>query len=214
LNKQIILIGGGGHAKVLVEILNHLGVKIDFLVAPILDDNALLFVGIERLKNDDDVLKFKPDEILLINGIGSLPGKHSRKNIFEKFSSQGFKFLTVISNQAIISPSSVLSEGVQIMPGVILNADVFVGENTIVNTGAIVEHDCKIGSHNHIAPGAVLCGSVSTGSGVHIGAGANVIQEVEVGDFSVVGAGVSLTKKLKSRQTVYSDRPFLTKEFL
>ena len=84
MNKQCILIGAGGHAKVLAEILQHSGTKIDFIVAPNLDKNFSIFSGIKKLKDDDEILSLNPNKVVLINGVGSLPGKYNRKNIFEK----------------------------------------------------------------------------------------------------------------------------------
>ena len=213
MNKKVILIGGGGHAKVLMEILNRLGVGVNFLVAPEVDHTSLLFSDIEKLQDDEDILKFKKNEVILINGIGSLPGNFSRKKIFEKFRSTGYQFLTVISDQAIVSSHINLSQGVQVMPGVIINADVAIGENTIINSGAILEHDCQIGANNHIAPGAVLSGGVTTGHAVHIGTGAKIIQAIQIGEFSVVGAGVSLTRNLGSNKVIHVAKPYLAKDF-
>jgi len=206
LNKSIILIGGNGHAKVVSEILDDLKLKINIIVAPFIDQGFAGFKGIKQLKNDQEVLKLSPDKHILVNGIGSLPGNNLRKKLYDKFKINGYNFLKLVSPHSIISQSVKLAEGVQVMPGVIINSDSCIGENSIINSGSIIEHDCIIGDHNHVAPGATICGGVKTGSSVHIGVGASVIQQIKIGDNSVVGAGATLTRNLQKYQIIYSER--------
>ena len=209
MSKPVLVLGAGGHAAVLVDILRQLNHTIVGLVTADKPLDKPVFAGIPYYSSDDDVFTFDKDKVLLANGIGSLPGRTARSEVHQQFKQAGYQFVTVVSPRAIVSVYSSLAEGVQVMPGAIVNANSVISESTIINSGAIIEHDCNIGSHNHIAPGAVLSGGVSTGYHVHIGTGANVIQGVIIGDNVMVGAGATVTKHLDSSKKLYVAKPFL-----
>lgn len=211
MNKKIMIIGGGGHAKVLLEILQRLQCDVYAVVAPDIDKKSRLFKDLKHYVSDAEVLNYSTDQVILVNGVGSLPGNTIRRSIFDKFSHIGYEFLTVVSDLAIVSSFSTLGMGVQIMPGAIINADTNIGANSIINSGAIVEHDCVIGKHNHIAPGAALSGGVKTGNYVHIAIGASVIQGVTIGDHALVACGASLVEDLDCYSALYRAKPFLKK---
>ena len=211
MNRKIMVIGGGGHAKVLLEILRRLKFDVYAVVAPQVDMKCLLFKGLKHYVSDDAVLEYSTDQVVLVNGVGSMPGNAIRQSIYDKFYHHGYEFLTVVSDLALVSSYCTLGVGVQVMPGAIINADTNIGDNSIINSGAIVEHDCKLGHNNHIAPGAVLSGGVVTGNYVHVSTGAKIIQGVHIGDYAVIGAGATLTKDLKSNAMLYVAKPFLAK---
>ena len=208
MTKPVLLLGAGGHAAVLVEILQQLNCEILGLVALEPPRSKVAFSDLRWYSSDDDVLLFKKDEILLVNALGSLPGNAMRSRLHEKFKGLGYQFMTIISPHAIVSKYAQIDEGAQVFPGCIVNANAVIGEGSIVNTGAIVEHDCLIGRHNHIAPGAVLSGSVITGDFVHIATGASVIQGIHIGENTVIGAGATVTKNLDRNSKVYVAKPF------
>nr|WP_243454172.1 NeuD/PglB/VioB family sugar acetyltransferase [Oceanisphaera pacifica] len=197
------MLGAGGHAAGLAEILYAQGRVITALVAPEPVNSKSLLVGIKRLQNDEDLLlQYCPKDVELVNGLGSLPGKDLQWQLFQFFKTKGYSFSQVISHNAILSNNIELGEGAQIMAGVIVQAGVTIGDNTLLNSGCIVEHDCSIGQHNHIAPSATLCGGVNTGIHVHIGAGANVIQYLNIGDHAVIGAGTTIARDVLAHQTL------------
>ena len=209
MNKPVIVLGAGGHASVLVDMLRQLDIDILGIVSKEKPSENGIFSGIPWYKNDEDVLNFEKSTVLLVNGIGSMPGNEIRYKVHSKFKQLGYGFYSVISPKAIVSSYITLAEGIQIMPGCIVNTNVSVGEATILNSGAIIEHDCTIGKHNHIAPGAVLSGSVITEDFVHIGTGAQVIQGMCIGERTLVGAGATVTRNLDSNKTLYVAKPFL-----
>lgn len=211
MTKPLVLIGGGGHAKVLLDMLLKQKAKILAVVAPEPIGRSVIFAGLKQYFSDEDVFNFNPDEVLLVNGLGSLPNNSLRHTIYEKFTQAGYKFASIISSDASVSDYCSLSQGVQIMPGVVINVDVSIGENTIINSGAIIEHDCNIGKHNHVAPGAVLSGNVLTADYVHIGTGARVIQSLSIGSHCLIAAGATLTKNIATGNKLYSAKPYLQK---
>jgi sugar O-acyltransferase (sialic acid O-acetyltransferase NeuD family) len=201
--KAIYLLGGGGHASVLVDMLKENGIDIAFICSPKVDPSRKILTATPILDDEDVLLDKDSTEIELVNGTGSLPGNTLRKELFCKFTEYGFLFSQVISKHAVISSFSTLGHGVQIMPGAIVQAGAVIGDNTIINTGAIIEHDCIIGKHNHIAPGVTLSGQVLTGDNVHIGSGATVIQNVSIGAGTVIAAGAIVTKHIESEKIVF-----------
>lgn len=186
--KPVIILGGGGHAKVLAEILLRTGQQIIGFTDP--DADALLFDGIPYLGTDKVVLEHRRDEILLVNGLGSVGDTGGRRKLFATFCEKQYQFAGLTHPGAIVGHLAVdTGQGCQILAGAIINPGTRLGDNVIINSGAVVEHDCHIGDHVHISPGAVICGGCHIGDGVHIGAGAVIIQGIEVGHGTVVAAG-------------------------
>jgi sugar O-acyltransferase (sialic acid O-acetyltransferase NeuD family) len=185
----IIMIGAGGHARVLVEALRSSGLAVEGFVTPTPEDAVGAMSGILRIGDDESLLARDPRGTLIVNGIGSVGDPKRRKVTFEKFRSGGFSFATIIHPAATVAADAIVAEGAQIMAGAVLQPGVRVGLNTIINTGAIVDHDVIIGNHVHIAPAACLAGHVTVGHETHVGAGATVIQNVRIGERDLIAAG-------------------------
>jgi sugar O-acyltransferase (sialic acid O-acetyltransferase NeuD family) len=198
MNEGVLLIGGGGHASVLLEILIEQKVNVLGYVSPTVAANRTLFSNLHWLKLDEDILQFDNSIVKLINGIGSLPGNSVRADLYRRYKKLGYNFATVISQKADVSKYAHIEEGVQVMRGAIVQTGVRIGYNSIVNTGAIVDHDCHIGNNNHIAPGVTLSGCVKSRDNVHFGTASSVIQSVFLGENVVLGAGVSINKNVEA----------------
>ena len=186
--KHIFLLGSGGHASVLVDILTENNISIAAVYAPTPPMNKTLFSDMAYREYDDEIFHYDPDDVLLINGVGMLPKNSLRKELFKKFSEKGFHFMSVVSASAKISNYASLGTGVQICHNAIIQAGAEIGDQTIVNTNAIVEHDVKVGGLNHLAPRSTLCGGVETGGDVFIGAGAVIRPYKKIADGAVIGA--------------------------
>lgn len=206
VNKPIIVLGAGGHAAVLVDMLRSQGVVPLALVAPTAGAPRAVLADIPLWHDEAKILAYRPNEVELVNGIGSLPGSPLRAELFARYRALGYHFARVVSTQAMVSDYVVLEEGVQVMAGAIIQAGTRIGANSIINSGAIVDHDCHLAGDNHVAPGAVLSGGVVTGERVHIGTGAAVIQGISIGAGAVVGAGATLTHSLGEKQITYVAR--------
>lgn len=206
MSKSIILLGSGGHAKVLLDCLHRLHCPLLGIVDPHLPTGSE-WQGLTVLGDDNAVFNYPMTDIELINGIGSLPNdKGVRACLYGLFSDQGYCFKTLVDPSAFIAASVELSAGVQVMAGAIIQAGAKIAENTIINSGAIVEHDCRIAQHVHIAPGAVLSGAVEVGNFVHIGTGATIIQGITIGSGCIIGAGSVITRNIACNQIVYPHR--------
>jgi len=202
-NNNIVIIGGGGHVKVLIDAILSGG---KFEIEGILDDKlkagdiVMGYMGFPILGGDGILERFK--DFYLALGIGSVKANDKRKTIYERCKTMGFEFPTIIHSSACVSNSAVIEDGVQIMAGAIITPEAKIGANTLINTGAIVEHDCIIGPHCHISLNAILAGKVTIGEGCHIGMGANILQEIKIGNNVTVGAGAVVTKNIEDGKTV------------
>ena len=200
MNLPVIVLGSGGHAKVLIEALLLQRREVLGYTDP--DEARKTVLGLSRLGDDQAILEYDPEKLRLVNGVGSIASTSSRKSLYDRFRMKGYRFQSVAHPSAAIASDARLEEGVQIMAGAVVQPGTSVGANTVINTGAVVDHDCEIGAHVHIAPGAVLSGNVRIAEGVHVGAGAIIIQGVVIGERSIIGAGTLVLKDVPSRVTL------------
>lgn len=196
--KRVIGLGAGGHAKVVLEILQSLG---EYEVIGLLDPKASLWgtsVLSARVLGDDRLLPELRQQGVqyAFIGLGSVGDTEPRRRLYDKAREHGFEIADAIHPQSVISPSAILGNGLTVMAGVVVNACVHLGVNGIINTGAIVDHDCVIGDHVHIATGAHLAGAIHVGEGTHIGLGASIIQGISIGKNVIVGAGAVVVKDI------------------
>lgn len=202
MNVPVLILGGGGHAKVLVEALLAGGAVIAGIVDPDPELQTKTVLGVPVIGDDETVGEYPGDAIRLVNGIGSVGLPKARKAIFERFLALGFNFASVTHPSAVVASDALLEEGAQIMAGAVIQPGCRIGRNAIVNTRVCVDHDCVIGEHVHLAPGVTLSGAVTVGAGCHLGTGATVIQGINIGAGSVVGAGAVVTKDVSAGVTV------------
>lgn len=196
-----ILLGSGGHSKVLLNILFLQSHKILGYTDIVTKDPH--FYGLTYLGTDDRVFSYDPGKVALVNGIGQVPYSARRIDLYEHFSIRGYRFANVIHPSSIIGMDVKIGDGVQIMAGAIIQPATTIGNNTIINTKASVDHDCRIGNHVHLAPGSTISGNVVIEDNVFIGAGATVIQGIHIGQNSVVGAGSLVVKDVPPNATVF-----------
>ena len=196
MSKPVIIIGAGGHAKVLIDCLQLLGIEVLGALDKNLNKDTILQVPV--LGDDVMISEYPTKDVELVNGIGSVGNMNLRASVFIKYKKLGYDFRTVIHPSAVIARNCILGEGVQIMAGAIINTDTKINENVIVNTGSVIDHECVIGKHVHIAPGCTLSGNVRVGDKVHVGTGSKIIQGVVVGSNSLIGAGAVVVNEVLS----------------
>jgi sugar O-acyltransferase (sialic acid O-acetyltransferase NeuD family) len=193
-SSRVIGLGAGGHAKVLIEILQAMGAME---ITGLLDVDPKLWktklLGIVVLGSDELLPKLFVHGIRhVFIGVGTTGRSNRRRKLFVKAHNLGFVVIPCIHPSAVISPSAIFGEGPNVMAGAVVNSSARIGSNVIVNTGAIVEHDCILEDHSHVAPGARLASAVTVGEGAHVGIGASVRQCIRIGRNSVVGAGAAV----------------------
>jgi UDP-perosamine 4-acetyltransferase len=188
---RVLLLGAGGHAKVLVELLGLLGgYEIDGLLDPREELWGAEVAGIRVLGGDELIAARRQAGVSAgIVALGGVRDNAPRRRLFALLAEQGLAAASAVHPAAIVSPSATLGAGPSVMALAVVGAGARLGDNVLVNTAAIIEHDCTIGSHAHVASGACLAGGVTVGEGAHVGLGARVNEGVTVGAGAVVGSG-------------------------
>jgi sugar O-acyltransferase (sialic acid O-acetyltransferase NeuD family) len=191
MGKQPFVIGTGGHARVVAEILRAAGTEPAGFVIP-RGQSAPEPPPALPLRTWEEAVAEK-DRFSVIVGIGD---NMLRQEVSEAAEAEGFAFTTAVHPAAVVGPGVVLEPGSVVCAGAVLVLDVTIGRGTIVNTRASVDHDCVVGRWCHLGPGSVLAGAVRLGDGAFVGAGAVIINGISVGSHSVVGAGAVVVRDL------------------
>jgi len=204
MTPQLIGLGAGGHAKVVLEALLAIGgAEVRGLLDPCPALHGQQILGVPVLGDDSLLSQLKEQGITgFFMGVGSVGDARLRRRLFAWALGLGFDAITVIHPRAVVSPSVVVGRGTCIFAGAVVNAAACLGENVIVNTGAVVEHDCQLGDHVHVATGACLGGGVMVGSGSHIGLGACVREGIRIGRDALVGAGAVVVEDVQDEVVV------------
>lgn len=198
--KKVILLGGGGHAKCVIDTM-----LAGCSLAPecVLDVPARAgqdVLGVKIAGSDADLPAWRKRGLrLAFVALGSTGDPARRVALWLLADAAGFDFPKVIHPSAVIARHAEIGRGVYVGPGAIINSGAVIEDACIINSGAIVEHDCRVGEFAHIAPGAVLSGGVTVGDRAHVGTGCAVSHGVTIGADTVVGAGSVVVKDLPAR---------------
>ena len=202
---DVVVIGGGGHAKVLIAVLHKLG--WDVVGYADRDDRGAI-LGAARLGGDDALtaaLTGHPDCAALV-GVGKIDASSLRLRLQRDAAALGFETPVVISPHALVNEDVRLGPGTMVFDGVVVNSGSAIGAACILNTNATVEHDCVLGDDVHVAPGATVSGGTRIGDHCMVGAGAIVIQGVSICAGCVLGAGAVVIADI-SEPGVYVGSP-------
>jgi UDP-perosamine 4-acetyltransferase len=183
---EVILLGGSGHAKVIIEIFRE---AKDWEVVGCITatESKNPVCGVPVLGDDSELERiFKQGVTHAFPAIGD---NGRRSAVCARLLQVGFSLVNAISRHALVSPSVRFDSGIAIMPGAIINVDSTIATGAIVNTGATIDHDCMVGAYSHIGPGTNLAGGVTIGSGAFLGIGSRVVPGVRIGEWGIVGAG-------------------------
>ncbi len=201
---KCVVLGAGGHAKVVIDALQESGAAIvDCIVDADPSRWGTDLWGIPIVGGEDQLSALPGLGVShFVIGVGTVGDFSSRINLCEVSVANRLTPLRVIHPSAVCSTRARIRAGTVVFAGAVINADASIGEYAIINTGAIVEHDCLVGDHSHIATGAKLAGNVSVGRATMIGAGAVIKQGVSIGDGSLVGAGAVVISDVQPGSTV------------
>ena len=191
--KKVIIIGAGGHAKTVADIIQRSG---DYIVGFL--DNIRTngeFIGLPILGDNSDYIKYIDNYFII--AIGDSLARERIAN-----SMHDVKWYTAIHPDSIISSiNTYIGEGTVITANAIINPESSIGKHCIINSSAVVEHDNKIGNYSHISVGAKLAGKVSIGTHTWIGAGATVSNNISVCDNCMIGAGAVVIRDIVNQGT-------------
>lgn len=197
MSKSFILLGGSGHAKVIIDCIRASGGEI----VGILDDgieSGVKVLGVPVLGKIADYTAYSNHSFVVAIGNNAI-----RCKIAENVN---VKWATVVHPSAVISDYATVGEGTVVMPNVTINADTVIGKHCIINTGAVVEHDNTLEDYVHVAPNATLGGTVTVGEGTHVGIGACVKNNISICRDCTIGAGAAVVKDI-TQSGVYAGVP-------
>lgn len=202
--KPVLIIGAGGHAKVLADALLVTGRQVlGFIESSVKDSyQAEVLPGLLVLGTDEALRNYVPAEVELVNGLGGIDCIGLRHRVQAKLEADGWCFSGVCHPAAQVSPFAFVSAGVQLLANSVIQAGARIGAGSIINTAAVVEHDSTLEEYVHVAPRAVLCGNTYIGCNSHIGAGAIVRQGLILGSKTLVGAGAVVVKNFDGHGTL------------
>lgn len=194
MSEQVIIIGAGGHGKVIADIVRSCGDS----VLGFLDDSPnppTSVCGIPVLGRSEDYVNYSEAKLVIAIGNGNV-----RRSVAERLSNA--RWYTAVHPSAVISPmGTAIGEGTVIMAGAVVNPCAIIGKHCIINTKASVDHDNKIGDYTHISVGATLAGTVTVGDTVWVGAGAVVSNNISICADCMIGAGAVVVRSIEEPGT-------------
>lgn len=208
VKKSLILLGGGGHCKSVIDVAETAG----FTILGVLDmpeDVGKSVLDCKVIGTDDDVSQFV-DKAEFIITVGFIKDPAIRIRLYDKVKKAGGKFATIVASTAHVSKYATLGEGTVVMHQAVVNAGAQIGINSIINTFANIEHDAVVGDQCHISTGTMVNGDCKVGDRVFIGSQSVLANGIEVGDDIIIGAG-SVVRKSLVQKGIYSGNPAILK---
>lgn len=204
--KDMILIGGGGHCKSVIDTIREGRLFNIIGILDIKEKVGHYVCGIKIIGTDDELARYYKEGVE--NGfitLGSIGNCQKRITIYHQLKEIGMVLPVIKDKTSVISASAVIGEGTFVGKGAVINTDVTIGENCIINTGAVVEHDCILEDFVHISPGSILSGGVTIGRNTHVGTQSTIIQNIEVGENTIIGAGSVVVKNISKNRKAYGN---------
>lgn len=189
MKPQILLIGGGGHCKSVIDVIEAEG---SFQIAGIIDQKELLgqkVLGYEVIGCDDDLETLFDHFKYAIVTVGQIKSPDVRTKLFNRLKTIGYELPAIISPRAYVSKYATVGNGTTVMHDALVNVNAVVGKNCIINTKALIEHDSVIGDHCHISTGAILNGGTVVSKGTFFGSNSVSKEYAIIAEKSFIKAG-------------------------
>ncbi|NUU74818.1 acetyltransferase [Paenibacillus xylanilyticus] len=203
MSRKILLIGGGGHCKSVLDSLLYYDNISEIGIIDQKQNVGKEIIGISIIGCDKDIPR------LFTKGYNeafvTLGNSKQRSMFFQTISKIGFEMPIITDKSAIVSENVKLGSGSFIGKRAIVNAGSCIGKGAIVNSGAIVEHDCIIGDFAHVSPGTVLCGGVEIGEDTHVGANSVIRQQLKIGSGTTIGMGSVVVENIRNNVVAYGN---------
>tara|TARA_B100000795_G_C22593505_1_gene358381 strand:- start:145 stop:723 length:579 start_codon:yes stop_codon:yes gene_type:complete len=187
--KEIILIGGGGHCKAVIDVIEQ---EDHYKIAGIIGTFQLVgsdVLGYKVIGDDSDIERFSKKYNYALITVGQIQSPETRIKLFNKVLKSGFSLPSIISPRAYVSNRAIIGKGTIIMHDALVNSNANVGDNCIINSKALIEHDSIIHNHCHISTRATVNGDVTVGEGSFIGSGATTNNSIVIKNYSFIKAG-------------------------
>lgn len=202
MKNEIILIGGGGHCKSCIDVIEQ---EKSFRIAGIIDVREKLnhmLLGYKTIGLDEDLPEIVKQYDNFLITVGQIKTPSIRIRLFNYMKKLHATMPTIISPLAYVSPHARLGEGTIIMHGAVVNAGAFIGANCIINSKALVEHDAHIGDHCHIATGSLINGGVNIDDETFVGSGSVCNEAIKVGKRVIVSSGTKVKEDIPGKKVV------------
>ncbi len=189
MKEKILLIGGGGHCRAVIDVIEEEG---RFQVGGIVDTEEKVgkeVLGYKIIATDEELKVLRKDFKYALITVGQVGLCEKRKKLFELCKELGFIFPVIISPKAYVSRRAKIGEGTVIMHNAVVNANAKIGVNCIINTSSIIEHDAEIGDHTHVSTGAIINGGVKVGKCCFIGSNSVTKENTIIPDNTFIKAG-------------------------
>ena len=206
--KPLILVGGGGHCKSVIEAAESAGYNI-LGVLDMPEDVGKEILSTKVIGTDDDIPAYVNKAEFVIT-VGFIKNPSTRINLYNRIKDAGGKLATIVASTAYISKYAELGEGTVVMHNAFVNAGAKVGNNVILNTFTNIEHDAEIGDQCHISTGTMVNGECKVGKNCFIGSQSVLANCITIGDDIIVGAG-SFVRKTITEKGIYSGNPAILK---
>lgn len=206
--KPLILVGGGGHCKSVIEAAESAGYQI-LGVLDMPEDVGKDILSTKVIGTDDDIPAYV-DKAEFVITVGFIKNPAIRIKLFNKVKEAGGKLATIIASTAYVSKYAIIGEGTVVMHKALVNANAKVGNNVILNSFSNISHDAEIGNQCHISTGAIVNGECKIGNNVFVGSQSVLANAIAIGDDIVVGAGSFVRKSIKEKG-IYSGNPAILK---
>ena len=206
--KPLILVGGGGHCKSVIEAAESTGYSI-LGVLDMPEDVGKRILSTNVIGTDDDIPAYV-DKAEFVITVGFIKNPAIRIKLYNKVKEAGGKLATIVASTAYVSEYAEIGEGTVVMHNAFVNAGAKVGNNVILNTFTNIEHDAVIGDQCHISTGAMVNGECKVGKNCFIGSQSVLANCITVGDDIIVGAG-SFVRKSIAEKGIYSGNPAILK---
>lgn len=194
MSQKLVLVGGGGHCKSVIDVAESCGYEILGILdtAENVGEKVLQYTIIGT---DDDIIKYV-EEAKFVVTVGQIKSSVLRVRLHDKIILAGGTLATLIASTAYVSKYSLIGEGTVVLHHVMVNAAAKIGKGCIINTHGNIEHDVVVGDYTHISTGTMVNGACNIGRGVFLGSQSVISQGVSVADNVIVGAGTFVNKDI------------------
>jgi sugar O-acyltransferase (sialic acid O-acetyltransferase NeuD family) len=209
---DLILIGGGGHCRSCIEVIEAEGIWRIRGIVDIATRIGETVLGYRIIASDADLAALVGEDTAFLITIGQIGTAPRRVELFSYLYNANARLARVISPTAIVSRHAIILEGSIVMHHAVVNAGARVGRNCIVNTNALIEHDSVVEDHCHISTAAVVNGGATIRRGSFIGSNSMIREGVEIGADSIISAGERVMTSVGERAFVKSELPTVTRK--
>lgn len=209
MKRPLILIGGGGHCKSVIEVAESAGYEIKGILDMPDEVGKEVLSGHKVIGTDDEIPRYV-EECDFVVTVGFIKNPTPRIKLYNKVKTAGGRLATIIASTAYVSKYAELGEGTVIMHHAFVNAGAKIGDNCIINTFVNIEHDAEVGNQCHISTGTMVNGECKIGENCFIGSQSVCANCIEIASDIIVGAGSVVCKSLRMKG-IYAGNPAILK---